>query len=103
MQIEEEVKKNAMRLERLENHYNYLKQSNERIEANVNKISEALLGNPFGDIGLVERFKENSKRTAEMEKEIEKMKIYFKQFAWFTAIVVSAVLVILVKYIFKGL
>lgn len=95
--------KQAMRLERLENHYATMKTSIAGIEDGVKKITTALLGNEFGDIGLVERIKEHNKKLSDIEKEQEKMKIYFKQAVWVSVTIGGAIIVVLIKYIFKGL
>lgn len=101
--MESKELKYQARLEKLENHYQTLKTSTQNIEEGVKKITNALLGTEYGDIGLVERFKDSELKLREIEKEQERLKIYFKQALWVLGTVGGAVIVILVKYIFKGL
>ena len=101
--MEDNQTKTDIRLERLENHYESLKRGNERIEHKVDEISDALLGNTYGDVGLVVRFKENARKTDELEREVEKLKIYIRQASWLFGIIATAIIVILTKFLFKGI
>ena len=101
--MENNQTKTDMRLEKLENHYESLKRGNERIEHKVDGISGAILGNDFGEIGLVKRFKEYTIKTEELEKEIEKTKIYIRQASWLFGIIAASIIVILTKFLFKGI
>jgi hypothetical protein len=103
MSASETVGKTEARLERLENHYDSLKRTNERIEKKVDDISDALLGTAFGDIGIVERFKIFKAELDSIKEEQIKNKIYLSWFIKIYTIILGATVVILLKYIFKGL
>jgi hypothetical protein len=109
--MDEKITKTDIRLERLENHYEALKNGNVRIEKKVDSISDALLGTEFGDLGFVEKMKSFKDDLERLKKEdLEKIKteqiktsIYLSWFIKIYTVTLGATVVILIKYIFKGL
>ena len=89
---------NDLRMERLENHNKFLKETLTTLTEQNNKIYIAIIGNKaMGNIGLVERINKMEEEREELKEEIITNRVYNKILIF----VASVILTLVIGFMFK--
>jgi len=95
--------KNSVELKRLGEHYKRMDDKMNTIESDVKEIKNAILGTEFEDEGIVKKLKLLREDIDKNKEKQIKIEIYMGLFFGIYTIVIGGLVVILLKYIFKGL
>jgi len=109
MEVHEEIQKQSKRLERLENHFEFFRESNLRMESNMiriennmDKLIQVLTGSDFSAPTLEKKIRMIEEKNSQMLERIEINRTFAVRVALLVGIVAGSIIILIAKHLLEN-